>query len=191
MQQVKQTLRQQMRERRAELAELATTKTAQALTQNFLAGPLAAWHHPNPIIAGFWPHGSEIDTRPLLLHLESEGFRLALPVVMPETRELAFRQWQFGRTLAKDAGGILAPSPESPLMIPDIVIVPCLAFDKAGNRLGYGGGYYDATLAGLRARKTILAALVAYAGQEVAEVPVGEHDQKVDWIVTELNTKPA
>jgi 5-formyltetrahydrofolate cyclo-ligase len=87
--------------------------------------------------------------------------------------------------LAKDAGGILAPPPDSPALHPDIVMVPCLAFDRAGNRLGYGGGYYDATLADLRADRKVTAVLVAYAGQEVAAVPVDTSDEPVDWLVTE------
>ena len=160
-------------------------EAGQKLADNFMAGPLSACAWQKPVIAAFWPHGSEIDTRPLLAHLETLDYPLALPVVMPDSRVLEFRRWQFGMALEKDAAGLLAPPSDSPVLLPDIVIAPALAFDRQGNRLGYGGGYYDATLAALRAVKPILAVLVAYTAQEVPLVPADHSDEPVDWLVTE------
>ena len=112
-----------------------------------------------------------------------------LPVVQKESRALTFAKWKQTMTLEKGAYGILEPAIKEWLE-PDIIIVPLLAFDRRGHRLGYGGGYYDATLTFLRAKKTTLVVGVGYDAQENAlDIPNNEHDQKLDWILTPTMAK--
>ncbi|MGX9965668.1 5-formyltetrahydrofolate cyclo-ligase [Roseomonas sp. F4] len=137
---------------------------------------------PGAIVAGFWPMGAEIDIRPLLLALHEKGHRIALPVTPRRGNPLHFRAWAPGDTLAPGPMGTRHPGPEAPPLTPDWLLVPLLAFDRAGQRLGYGGGYYDRTLAALPSATAIG---VAYACQEVDEVPVGVDDAPLAAIVTE------
>lgn len=138
------------------------------------------------VVSGFWPVREEIDVLPLLIAVVERGGRAALPVVVRRDAPLVFRAWHPGMALV-DGGfaGIREPGPEAPEIEPDAVIVPLLAFDRAGGRLGYGGGFYDRTLAALRLHKTVTAIGVAYAGQELPEVPEEAHDQPLDAIATE------
>jgi len=131
-------------------------------------------------IAGFWPIGSEIDIRPLLLALHARGHPVALPVTPPRGQPLRFRLWQPGATLRQEGFGTFAP--EGAEITPDWLLVPLLAFDRAGNRLGYGGGYYDRTLATLPGR---FALGCGYAAQEWPVVPAGSHDMRLDAVATE------
>ncbi|WP_439597134.1 5-formyltetrahydrofolate cyclo-ligase [Falsiroseomonas sp.] len=137
---------------------------------------------PGATVAGFWPMGAEIDIRPLLHALHARGHRIALPVTPKRGQPLAFRAWQPGDTLARGPLGTSQPSADQPPLTPDWLLVPLLAFDRAGHRLGYGGGYYDRTLAILPGATAIG---VAYAAQEVDEVPVGVDDAPLDAIATE------
>lgn len=137
------------------------------------------------VIAGYLPIGDEIDARPLLRRLHDDGHRLALPRVVRSGGPLAFAVWTDGDTLGQGPFGTSQPTEGAEPVTPAVVIVPLLAFDRAGFRLGYGGGYYDRTLSALRARRAILAVGVAFAAQEVSAVPHGVHDQRLDWIITE------
>ncbi len=137
-------------------------------------------------VAGYWPLGEELDDRPLLETLSARGHICALPVVMRRAMPLVFRQWRSGDAMQAGDFGILIPSNAAPAVEPDALIVPLLAFDAGGHRLGYGGGYFDRTLRELRARKKILAVGVAFAVQEMAHLPRGPEDEPLDWIVTEL-----
>ncbi len=136
---------------------------------------------PGSIIAGFWPMGSEIDVRPLLRMLEERGHPLALPVTPRRGLPLLFRRWRFGAPLARGPAGTRHPETGEEVR-PDCLLVPLLAFDRAGRRLGYGGGYYDRTLPGLPGA---FALGCAYAAQEVAEVPAGPEDVPLPAIATE------
>ncbi len=140
------------------------------------------------VVSAYWPIGSEIDPRPLMTHLHEHGHPMALPVTPARGHPLAFRAWRPDDTLEAATFGTRAPLPFQPELTPRVLIVPLLAFDRAGYRLGYGGGYYDRTLARLRESGPVLAVGVAYAAQEVAAVPRDGGDQPVDWIVTEAES---
>ena len=131
-------------------------------------------------IAGYWPVRGEIDPRPLLLAL---GRPVALPVTGPRGTVLEFRLWRPGDELAPGPFGLSEPT--GPRAEPDVLLVPLLAFDACGNRLGYGGGYYDRTIAATGA----LAIGAAYAAQEAAAVPVGPDDRPLAGILTEAGLR--
>ncbi len=137
------------------------------------------------VVSAYWPMGSEIDPRPLMRELHRRGHPIVLPVVVGRDRALVFRAWRPGDALAPGGFGTQVPRAGQPELVPGVLIVPLLAFDRAGYRLGYGGGFYDRTLARLRHDGEILAVGVAYAAQEVAAVPHDADDQPLDWIVTE------
>ncbi len=140
------------------------------------------------VVSAYWPLGSELDPRPLMDALHGRGHPIALPVVAGPERPLVFRAWAPGDPLRAAAFNTREPGPDKPELSPRVLLVPLLAFDRTGYRLGYGGGFYDRTLAGLRARGPVLAVGLAYAGQEVAAVPRGANDRRLDWIATETET---
>jgi 5-formyltetrahydrofolate cyclo-ligase len=140
---------------------------------------------PGLAVSGFCSFGDEIDVVPLMVRLAGNGWRIALPVVIGRGRPLVFRAWAPGEPTVAGVWSIPVPLESAPEIEPDVLIVPMLAFDAAGYRLGYGGGFYDRTLSRLRAIKPVVAVGVAFAGQEVAHVPRGDHDEPLDWILTE------
>ncbi len=148
-----------------------------------LAEAMLAQHAPpkGAIIAGYWPMGDEMDPRPLMLALASRGHTMALPVTPPRGQPLAFHAWAPSAALRPGPMGTSEPVAGEALR-PDVVLVPLLAFDRTGRRLGYGGGYYDRTLAALPGAKAIG---IAYAGQEMPEVPAGPQDMRLPLIATE------
>ena len=125
------------------------------------AGVSAAWQR-RVVVSGFSSLPEEFRAWPLLRRLHGEGHALAMPVMQGKSLPLIFRAWAPGDAMDKAVWGIAEPKADKPALEPDIVLVPLLAFDAAGRRLGYGGGYYDRTLRGLRARKTIVAVGLAY-----------------------------
>ena len=140
---------------------------------------------PGVAVSGYWPGRSELDLRPLMARLEQAGHPIGLPVVMGRGRPLLFRRWRPGDRLEPRAFGLMEPPATAPEMAPRVLLVPLLAIDREGYRIGYGGGYYDLTLASLRARGEILAIGVGYAAQGVASLPHDAHDERLDWMVTE------
>ncbi len=129
--------------------------------------------------------GSEINPAALADALSRRGARIALPVVVARDAALAFRDAKVDPYVA-DALGLLAPPPHAPMLRPDLIFVPLLGFDRTGARLGQGGGYYDRTLAALRAEgPTVRAIGLAYAGQEIERVPTDAFDQRLDGVLTE------
>jgi len=136
-------------------------------------------------IAGYWPISNEFDVKPLLQKLLCAGITVSLPAVIPNQKRLVFQGWSENMQLVKGPYGTLQPVGSSGLITPDILMIPLLAFDSAGGRLGYGSGYYDRTLAELRKEKEVTAVGIAYAGQEINEVPTSSSDQTLDWIITE------
>ncbi len=135
-------------------------------------------------LAGFSPIRDEIDIWPLLSALQNDGRRIGLPVVTGAKESLVFREWTPDCPMETDRFGVSIPAANKP-MSPRLILVPLLAFTARGERLGYGGGYYDRTLAALRAQSEIFACGVAYAGQEVDTLPTDEHDERLDGILTE------
>jgi 5-formyltetrahydrofolate cyclo-ligase len=147
--------------------------------------PFPAAIAPGTIVSGFMPMKSEINPLPLLRKLAAAGAKLALPVVAGKGKPLILRAWGVGEPLASGVWGIREPMPDAPEVAPDILIVPLLAFDRRGHRIGYGAGYYDMTIAALRASKPIIAAGIAFAAQEIAEVPTTSRDARLDLVLTE------
>ena len=140
---------------------------------------------PGAVVAGFWPIGAEIDIRPLLQALHAGGHRVALPETPPRGNPLVFRLWHPGMAMIPERFGTSRPS-GAPVR-PDWLFIPLLAFDRTGRRLGYGGGYYDRTLAALPGA---IAIGCAYACQEVDAVPATEHDARLHAVATEHGVIP-
>jgi 5-formyltetrahydrofolate cyclo-ligase len=140
---------------------------------------------PGAVVSGFSPLKSEISPLPLLRRLADAGVNLALPVVVGRGQPLAMRAWSFGAPLVSGVWGIREPPADAPELFPDIVIVPLLAFDRRGHRIGYGAGYYDMTITRLRAIKPVTAIGVALAAQEIDVVPATPRDARLDLVLTE------
>jgi 5-formyltetrahydrofolate cyclo-ligase len=140
------------------------------------------------ILSGFMPLKSEINPLPLMRKLVDDGARLALPVVAGRGQPLIMRSWQWGEPLVPGVWGISEPPPTAPELQPDILLVPLLAFDRNGHRIGYGAGYYDLTIAQLRAKKPIAAVGIAFAAQEIESVPRTAFDARLDLVLTENET---
>ena len=155
--------------------------------------PDAAWRaaerFPDDLIpavaAVYYAQGSELDPTPLAERLVAAGAKVALPVARSRDGRLQFRLWTPGETLIPDVVGVPAPPEAAPVVTPDLVVAPLLAFDRRGGRLGQGGGHYDRTIANLRAAGPVLVVGLAYAGQELDEIPMEPHDQRLDAILTE------
>ena len=160
----------------------AGVTAAAALRDRFLA---AFAPEAGTVVSGYWPMGDEMDPRPLLAALADAGCALALPALRGPGQALDFRAWAPGDPLVPAAFGTSEPAADKALLQPKVLLVPLLAFDRAGYRLGYGGGFYDRSLAFLRSRGDTLAVGLAYAAQEVAEVPRDRNDQRLDGLVTE------
>lgn len=163
----------------------------QPLAPDAAAGLVAAFPQgivrPGVVVAGYYSFRSEIDPRPLMRALAGAGARLCLPVAPPRGTDapLAFRLWAEGDPLAPGAFGVHEPGPGAPAVAPDLLLVPMLAFDGRGGRLGYGAGLYDRTLQRLRAARWVRAVGLAYAAQQVERVPMDAHDALLDGIVTD------
>jgi 5-formyltetrahydrofolate cyclo-ligase len=137
-------------------------------------------------VSGYWPLSDEIDPRPVLEALHERGHPIGLPAMPGQAQPLTFRAWQPGAELQDGGFGTQVPPESSPVIVPRVLLVPMLAFDRAGYRLGYGGGFYDRTLAQLRAdQPDTLAVGVAYRAQEVDRVPRDRYDQRLDMVLTE------
>ena len=140
---------------------------------------------PGTIVSGFMPLKSEINPLPLLQKLAEAGARLALPAIAGRGMPLIMRAWEFGAPLDRGQWGIREPKPDAPEVEPDILLVPLLAFDRAGYRLGYGAGYYDMTIHRLRGLKPVTAVGIAFAAQEVPKIPTTPRDERLDLVLTE------
>ena len=182
----KALLRTELRARRARLKDRRPDAAVQAALA-FQAAGLG----PFGVAAIYHPRGSELDPFPLAAVLARLGVRIALPVVVVKDAPLVFRLRSEDGPLPPDALGVPAPGPDAPMVRPDLVVTPLLGFDRRGGRLGQGGGYYDRTLAALRADGPVLAIGLAYAFQELDAAPAGPFDQRLDGVVTEAGFRLA
>jgi 5-formyltetrahydrofolate cyclo-ligase len=138
------------------------------------------------VVSGYWPRRDELDVRALMGSLHDEGILCALPVVRGDARPLQFRRWRPGDELGVGAFGISEPPDSAKTLEPDVLLLPLLAVDNQGNRLGQGGGYFDTTLRAFRAGpRPVVAAGLCFEAQRVASVPHDAGDEPLDWVVTE------
>jgi 5-formyltetrahydrofolate cyclo-ligase len=178
----KRTLRSAMLAWRAALSEEERRAAADSL--------LVTMRRERPIatpavVSGFWPIKEEIDIRPLMIELFNQGCQMALPVVQGRGQPLLFRAWRPGDPLEEGVFGTLQPAARREVVEPDALLVPLLACDEDGWRLGYGGGFYDRTLLGLWAWRKVTAVGVGFDAQVVPDVPHGPSDQRLDWMLTD------
>jgi len=179
----KAALRHWAQQQRAAVNADAADKAAHAVARLFSQGIVLK---ENQIIAGYWPHKTELSPVPLLQQWSATGGACALPAMRGQERPLVFRHWEPGAALQRGNFGICEPAASAPEVTPGILLVPLLAFDRAGHRLGYGHGYYDRTLQALRQHSPVLSIGLGFAGQEVEGLlPSAPHDQPLDWIITE------
>jgi 5-formyltetrahydrofolate cyclo-ligase len=160
----------------AERAQAAETIAARPFPLALAAGT---------IVSGFMPLKTEVNPLPLLRKLSQRGVRLALPAIAGRGHPLIMRAFAFGDELASGQWGIREPKVDAPDVAPDVMLVPLLAFDRHGHRIGYGAGYYDMTIGKFRAMKPVVAVGIAFAAQEIGEVPVTPRDARLDLVLTE------
>lgn len=160
--------------RRAEAFAAGQGQAAEILA-DYLAGQRGR------VLAGYMPMRTEIDPLPAMAAHQGP---VGVPVILEKAAPLRFREWSPGCPMIEGAFKALIPE-EGAWVEPEVLIVPMLAWDRRGYRLGYGGGFYDRTLEGLRARGKVLAVGFAFAAQEVDEVPTDQFDQRLDAVVTE------
>lgn len=186
--QAKQAARAAARETRARCHLDVGQDAGAAIASQLLS--LLPGLRPGPLtVAGYHPKGDEVDVLPALSCLAAAGHATALPVVTGRAWPLVFRLWRPGHPLVPGAFRIMEPMADAPLVQPGVMLVPLLAYDRQGYRLGYGGGFYDRTLEVLRAEAPTLAVGIGYAGQGVDKLPIDAYDQKLDWIVTEQGAR--
>ncbi|MEE1657557.1 5-formyltetrahydrofolate cyclo-ligase [Microvirga sp. CF3062] len=143
-------------------------------------------------VGGYWPIRSELDPRPLMEALLDRGQDVALSQILHP--HLSWRLWQPGDVLVKGGFGVREPGPDAPEVFPKALLVPLVAFDRRGGRIGYGKGHFDRAIAALEEQHPVLTIGLAYAVQEIDEVPVEPHDRLLDVIITEaelIRTKSA
>jgi len=170
----KQALRAQAIAAREGCDPIAAGQALTALVLRDCAPP------PGAVVAGFWPLDGEIDIRPLLTALNAAGHEVVLPETPKRGLPLTFRVWRPGDKMVRERFGTMRPIGEE--RRPDFLLVPLLAFDRRGGRIGYGAGYYDRTLSGLSPR---FALGCGFAAQEVSEVPTGPFDIRLNAVATE------
>ncbi len=178
---LKRDLRTRQKARRAEALSTLGTSVSEGLVRHGMA--LLGARGPG-YVSGYYPMEGEIWPLPLMAALKAKGHSLALPVMQGKAEPLVFRAWTPGDPLIPGVWGIRQPAPDKPEVLPDIVLVPLLAFDARGYRLGYGGGFYDRTLRALRSVKSVLAVGLALDELEVDVVPHLDYDERLDWVLT-------
>jgi 5-formyltetrahydrofolate cyclo-ligase len=183
IQSAKRELRAAMLVRRRDQSSFDRKSAAESLKRNFTADLMPP---VGTIVSGYWPMEEEMDIRPLMTALHEHGCALALPVVAAKRRPLVFRQWRPGDKLVTAEFGLSEPAAGTPEIVPQMLLVPLVAFDAFGNRLGFGGGFYDRTLSALRTANSGLRAIgIAFAFQKADDVPHDKTDQRLDAVVTE------
>jgi 5-formyltetrahydrofolate cyclo-ligase len=178
----KTTLREAARIRRAELA-------ADDFAQKLAAFAPALGIAPGTIVGGYMALPGEADPALLLDRLAADSAVIALPRVAEKDAPLTFHRHLPGGALQKSPFGIAEPPPDWPVVVPQILLVPLLAFDARGHRLGYGGGYYDRTIEALGRNGPLCTIGIAFAGQEIEAIPDEGHDRPLDRIATETGVR--
>jgi 5-formyltetrahydrofolate cyclo-ligase len=181
----KEAHRQAAFQKRLRVPTAAAKLAAHQMMETFLLDvPLKT----GAIIAGYWPVNAEINVLPLMIQLQNKGYACALPQMIKKNAPLAFLSWNEKMPMRVNAYGIKEPVPtKSTLVRPDVLIVPMLAFDPTGGRMGYGLGFYSLTLRHLRAGAALMAVGTAYDLQKLDRVPPESLDCTVDMIVTDKN----
>lgn len=178
----KSVLRQAALEARGDAHRVLGDEAASAITDHFLADiPCTA----GMTVGGYFPIRSEADPLPLMEQLARRGHVCALPRVSGAEEPLVFHRWAPGDDTVEGPFGTRVPPHEAEIVAPDLLLVPLLSFDLKGTRLGYGGGFYDRTLAVLRAGRTCLAVGIGFSAQEQDLLPRDAYDEPLDWVVTE------
>jgi 5,10-methenyltetrahydrofolate synthetase len=155
-----------------------------------LAGHLRAVLAARPdlrVLSGYWPIKGEPDLRPLLADLHGAGLTIALPVVEVRAAPLVFRRWTPGMRMVRGDWNIPVPPPEAEALLPDAALAPLVGWDDAAYRLGYGGGYFDRTLAALVPRPFVIG--VGFQAARLATILPQPHDIPLDVIVTEAGVQ--
>lgn len=151
--------------------------------------PMKLFERYGPVVAGYFPIGSEIDPRPLMEKLAAAGAKLALPRLEADG-SMSFRLWHPKDSLVDGTFGLSEPSGDAVRVHPGLVLMPLLGFDGQGTRLGYGKGHYDRALAALRQDGAVFACGLAFHAQMVDDLPREDHDEALDWAVTERGSVP-
>ena len=188
--QAKRALSKKMRVDRTRVHRQIGRKVARSITNQLkIARNLGLEIGSGTVVSGYWPVKDELDTRILMKSLYEEKVLCALPIMQRRHMALSFRQWKPGDILQEMSFGVSEPTLDKPILVPNIIFLPLLAVDLEGNRLGYGGGYYDLTLLQLRDRPEhrLIAVGLAYEAQLIPCVPNDQSDAKIDWLVTERN----
>jgi 5-formyltetrahydrofolate cyclo-ligase len=134
-------------------------------------------------VGAYWPIRSEVDPRPLMEALLARGQDVALSQILHP--HLSFRLWRPGDVLVKGGFGVREPGPDAPEVFPQALLVPLVAFDRRGGRIGYGKGHFDRAIAALERQHPILTVGLAFAVQDIEQVPIEPHDRLLDVVITE------
>jgi 5-formyltetrahydrofolate cyclo-ligase len=165
------------------VARSAAFAAGQGQAAELLADVLAGYR--GKVLAGYMPMRTEIDPLPAMTAHDGP---VGVPVIIGKGQPLRFREWTPGAALVEGEFGAMIPA-EGAWLDPEVLIVPLVGFDARGFRLGYGGGFYDRTLEGLRSRHQTVAIGFAFDAQELAQVPTEPTDQRLDLIVTETGVR--
>lgn len=175
----KETYRRRARLRRGEMnSELVSAEICRLLVDTLAA------EHTGGTVAGYIPIRNEVSPFDAMCRLHDMGFSVCVPVVIAAGTPLEFWRWEPDMGMVEAVYGTRVPEHREPL-VPDVLIVPLLAFDREGWRLGYGGGFYDRTIECLRMDRKILTVGIAGSIQGFTALPHDDHDQQLDAVVTE------
>jgi 5-formyltetrahydrofolate cyclo-ligase len=184
IEQAKATLRLQAHASRAALAQVDRKEASETACRLFFKAMVP---RPKDTVAAYWAIRDELDCQPIMVRLMQGDHKILLPAVTGHDQPLDMRVWEQGTPLFEAGFGTLAPSPLAPRAEPDIVLMPLLGFDQYGTRLGYGGGYYDRTLASLQKKPKLVG--LAFAVQELPLIPRDAHDIPLDYVITEAGVR--
>jgi 5-formyltetrahydrofolate cyclo-ligase len=183
-----QHTKQQLRTAALAARDVLSEDERKAAAEMIAARGLPFAIQPGAVVSGYAPIRSELDPIPLMRELAGQGARLALPVILARGHSLSFRAWSPGDRLTLGSLGIPEPSPAAAELVPDVMLVPLAAFDRAGHRIGYGGGYYDYTFSHLRKVHHVIGVGLGFAIQQIKAVPALSHDAVLDYVLTERKT---